>query len=226
MTPEQAKALRESATNIIAHEKTLEREQEKLTAELEKVSKNARQAVMMADEAARDGDAEKAAVFNESAETLATRMVEIDSQMAKIDIELIEARQASAEAKGMASDSAIKMAQMQSKNAELQADLQRAVLAETSLEEDGIPSYGEVKDKIGEKLARAEAEAELAEADGAGELARHTAVVEDAAKDAKARARLAELRSSMGVASPELIETDAADEEAEETPSEPTDEEE
>lgn len=215
MTPEQAKALRESATNIIAHEKTLEREQEKLTAELEKVSKNARQAVMMADEAARDGDPEKAAVFNESAETLATRMVEIDSQMAKIDIELIEARQASAEAKGMASDSAIKMAQMQSKNAELQADLQRAVLAETSLEEDGIPSYDQVKDKIGEKLARAEAEAELAEADGESELARHTAVVEDAAKDAKARARLAELRSSMGVASPELIETDAADEKAE-----------
>ena len=216
MTPEQAKALRESATNIIAHEKTLEREQEKLAAELEKVSKNARQAVMMADEAARDGDAEKAAVFNESAETLATRMVEIDSRSAKIDIELIEARQASAEAKGMASDSAIKMAQMQSKNAELQADLQRAVLAETSLEKDGIPSYDQVKDKIGEKLARAEAEAELAEADGAGELARHTAVVEDAAKDAKARARLAELRTSMGVASPEFVETDTADEKPEE----------
>jgi phage shock protein A len=219
MTPEQAKALRESATNIIAHEKTLEREQEKLAAELENVSKNARQAVMMADEAARDGDAEKAAVFNESAETLATRMVEIDSRTAKIDIELIEARQASAEAKGMASDSAIKMAQMQSKNAELQADLRRAVLAETSLEEDGIPSYDQVRDKIGEKLARAEAEAELSEADGAGELARHTAVVEDAANEAKARARLAELRSSMGVASPEFVETDAADEEPE-TPNE------
>ena len=212
MTPEQAKALRESATNIIAHEKTLEREQEKLTAELEKVSKNARQAVMMADEAARDGDAEKVAVFNDSAETLATRMVEIDSRMAKIDIELIEARQASAEAKGMASDSAIKMAQMQSRNVELQADLQRAVLVETSLEEEGIPSYDQVKDKIGEKLARAEAEAELADADGAGELARHTAVVEDAAKDAKARARLAELRSSMGISSTGLVEADATEE--------------
>ena len=48
--------------------------------------------------------------------------------------------------------------------------------------------------------------------DGAGDLARHTAVVEDAAKDAKARARLAELRSSMGISSTGLVEADATEE--------------
>ena len=51
MTPEQAKALRESATNIIAHEKMLEAEQAKLVAELEKTRTSARQSVLMAEEA-------------------------------------------------------------------------------------------------------------------------------------------------------------------------------
>lgn len=200
MTPEQAKALRESATGIIAHEKSLEREKEKLEAELGKVGRNARQAVMMADEATREGDADKAADFGETAGVLAERMVEIETRVARIDIELIEARQASAEAMSMASDSAIRRTQAQAKSAEMRAEMRRAQMAEAGLEATGTPSYDEVKDKIAMKVARAEAEAELADADGSLTLQAHTERIEEAAKQAKARAKLAELRSSMGIA--------------------------
>ncbi len=215
MTPEQAKALRESATNIIAHEKSLENDKAKLEAELEKVSRNARQAVMMAEEATQAGEADKAAAFGESAEALATHIVGIEQQIAAIDIELIEARQASEEAKSMASDSALKTAQMQAKGAEVRAEFEAAKMTEASLDTTGTPSYDEVKGKINDQLARAEAEAELAEADGVSAVSSATAMVEKAALDAKAAARLAEIKSSMGIASPEPTE-DAMDEEPDE----------
>lgn len=215
MTPEQAKALRESATNIIAHEKSLENDKAKLEAELESVSRNARQAVMMAEEATQAGETDKAASFGESAEALATHMVGIEQQIAAIDIELIEARQASEEAKSMASDSALKTAQMQAKGAEVRAEFEAAKMTEASLDTTGTPSYDEVKGKINDQLARAEAEAELAEADGVSAVSSATAMVEKAALESKAAARLAEIKSSMGISSPEPVQ-DAMDEEPDE----------
>jgi len=172
MTPEQIRALRESATNIIAHEKQLEGQRKKLYDELEKVNTRARQAVMMAEEAARDGDAEKASQFNESAEILSQEIVSIDTQIAAIDVELLEARQASEEAKSIASDSAIQMTKMKTKGAELRAEFERAKMAESAVDAaSGTPSYDEVKGKIGDRLAQAEAQAELAEVDSGDELA-------------------------------------------------------
>lgn len=202
MTPEQVRALRESATNIIAHEKQLEGQRTKLYDELEKMNTRARQAVMMAEEAARDGDADKASRFNESAAILSTEIVSIDTQIAAIDIELIEARQASEEAKSIASDSAIQTTQMQAKGAELRADFERAKMAEATLDASGTPSFDEVKGKIGERIAIAEAEAELADIDGQSDLSGATAMVEQAALESKAAAKLAELRSQMGVSAP------------------------
>lgn len=199
MTPEQIRALRESATNIIAHEKQLEGQRTKLYSELEKVNTNVRQAVMMAEEARREGDEAKATQFEESAEILAQKVVEIDTQIAAIDIELIEARQASDEAKSIASDSAIQMTQMKAKGAELRAEFERAKLAETELAASTTPSFDEVKGKIGDRLAHAEAAAELAEADGQTAMAGATAMVEKAAMESKAAAKLAEIRSQMGI---------------------------
>lgn len=203
MTPEQIKALRESATNIIAHEKQLEGQRTKLYNELEKVNTNTRQAVMMAQEARADGDEAKATQFDESAEVLAQRAVEIDTQIAAIDVELIEARQASEEAKAIASDSAIEMTKLKTKGAELRAEFERAKMAEATVDaSSGVPSYDEVKDKIGDRLAKAEAQAELADADGQAALDGASKMVEKAAMESKAAARLAEIKSQMGILHP------------------------
>ena len=215
MTPEQIKALRESATNIIAHEKQLEGQRTKLYNELEKVNTNTRQAVMMAQEASLEGDEAKAANFDESASLLAEKAVGIDTQIAAIDVELIEARQASEEAKSIASDSAIQMTQMKAKGAELRADFERAKMAEAEISASGSPSFDSVKDKISSRAAIAEAEAELAEIDSGASTAGATAMVEKAAMESKAAARLAEIRSQMGIgmadAEPAPVKDDAAD---------------
>ena len=215
MTPEQIKALRESATNIIAHEKQLKRQRTKLYNELEKVNTNTRQAVMMAQEARLEGDEAKAANFDESASLLAEKAVGIDTQIAAIDVELIEARQASEEAKSIASDSAIQMTQMKAKGAELRADFERAKMAEAEVSASGSPSFDSVKDKISSRAAIAEAEAELAEIDSGASTAGATAMVEKAAMESKAAARLAEIRSQMGIGmadtGPAPVQDDAAD---------------
>lgn len=211
MTPDQVRSLRESATNIIAYQHQLEGQRKRLYDELEKVSTSARQAVMMAEEASRADEADKAARFNESAEILSQQIITIDTQIASIDIELIEASQASEEAKSIASDSAIATTQMKAKGAELRADFERAKMAEASLDATGAPSFDEVKDKIGQRVAHAEAMAELADADGETALAGATAMVEQAAIEARAAARLAEIRSQMGISTDQVVAPAAAE---------------
>ena len=201
MTPEQIRALRESATNIIAHQKQLEGQRKKLYDELEKLNTRARQAVMMGEEAARDGDAEKATRFNESAEIISQEIVSIDTQIAAIDVELIEAREASEEAKSIASDSAIQMTQMKAKGAALRADFERAKMAEATLEAEGGTSFDSVKGKIDNRVATAEARAELDAVESKNDVAGATAMVEQAAAESKAAAKLAEIRNQMGFVS-------------------------
>jgi len=221
MTPDQAKALRDSATNIVAYENQLETQRKKLYDHLERVSTNARQAVMMAEEATREEDLDAAAGFNESAEVLAQEIVDVDAQIARIDIELIEAHQAADEAKSVASDSAIKARQMQTKGIELRAEFERAKAAGSSLDSDGVPSFDEVKSSIGERLAKAEAVAEIDDADGTASVAAATSIVEAAAIEARAAAKLAEIRSQMGIGLPEQQEVPApTDHESEEKSSE------
>lgn len=203
MTPEQIRALRESAVNIIAYENQLEAQRTKLYNELERANTNARQAVMMAAEAEREGDAAKAAQFNDSAELIAQEIVRIDTQIAAIDVELIEAKQASDEAKSIASTSALEITQMKSKGAALRADFERAKMAEMTAEAAGSPSFDSVKGKITDRSAKAEARAELAEVEAGNDIAGATAMVESAAAENAAAAKLAEIRGQMGLMSDE-----------------------
>ncbi len=199
MTPEQVRALRESATNIIAYENQLEAKRTKLYSELERANTNARQAVMMAAEANQEGDSAKAAQFSESAEVIAAEIVRIDTEIAAIDIELIEAKQASDEAKSIASNSAIEMTQMKAKGAALRAEFERAKMAEEIVAAEGGTTFDSVKDKINTKTATVEARAELDAADGQAQAANATAMIETAAAEAKAAAKLAEIRGQMGL---------------------------
>lgn len=209
MTPEQAQALRQSAINIIAHENQLEAQRTKLYNELERANTNARQAVMMAAEAEREGDAAKAANFNESAGIIAEEIVRIDTQIAAIDVELIEAKQASEEAKSIASTSALEITQMKSKGAALRADFERAKMAEASVEASSSPSFDQVADKINQRSAAADAMAEVDGVENDNSMAEATAMVESAAAETAAAAKLAEIRGQLGLMSDQEPVADA-----------------
>lgn len=211
MTPEQAQALRQSAINIIAHENQLEAQRAKLYNELERANTNARQAVLMAAEAEREGDAAKAANFNESAGIIAEEIVRIDTQIAAIDVELIEAKQASEEAKSIASTSALEITQMKSKGAALRADFERAKMAEATVDASSSPSFDQVADKINQRSAAADAMAELDDVENNNSIADATALVESAAAETAAAAKLAEIRGQLGLMSDQEPIADASD---------------
>src|ERR671910_3705772 len=56
---EQQRRLKEQAANVIAHQKQTEIRLNRAMGDLEKINGNARQAVLMADEAAKTGDTAK-----------------------------------------------------------------------------------------------------------------------------------------------------------------------
>ena len=69
---DQHRRLKEQAANVIANQKQTEMRLDRAMEELEKVSGNAKQAVLMADEAAKKGDTEKVEEFTAAAESFAT----------------------------------------------------------------------------------------------------------------------------------------------------------
>ena len=72
---EQHRRLKEQAANVIANQKQTEMRLAKVLDELEKLNRNAQQAVIMADEASKSGDEAKAAEFLNAAETFANQLI-------------------------------------------------------------------------------------------------------------------------------------------------------
>src|SRR6266511_960882 len=70
--------LTEQAANVIANQKQAEMRLNRSMAELEKTNANARQAVLMADDATKKGDAAKASQLTSAAEAIANRMIQLE----------------------------------------------------------------------------------------------------------------------------------------------------
>src|SRR5436190_13262552 len=64
---EQHRRLREQAANVVANQKQTEMRLSRAMEELEKINGNARQAVLMADESTKGGDAAKATDYTRAA---------------------------------------------------------------------------------------------------------------------------------------------------------------
>ena len=78
---DQHRRLKEHAANVIAQQKQTELQLNRAIEHLGKLNANARQAVTMADQAAKAGDAAKAAEYTRAAETIATQLVEVEAQV-------------------------------------------------------------------------------------------------------------------------------------------------
>ena len=77
---DQHRRLKEQAANVIANQKQTEMRLNRAMEELEKVNGNARQAVLMADEAAKKGDTAKAAEYTPAAEAFANRLGPLETR--------------------------------------------------------------------------------------------------------------------------------------------------
>jgi phage shock protein A len=208
---DQHRRLKEQAAMVIANQKQTEMRLERSMGDLEKVSNNARQAVMMADEAQKSGDAAKVAEYTAAAESFANRLIALEHEVESLKELAMQAAQASDQAKAAVQQNASQLQKKLSDRQKLLSQLDQAKMQEqvnramASLSEtvgQDVPTFDEVRDKIEARYAQAKGAAELQESSVESRMLE----VEQAAANTEAQARLAQIRAQLGIGSAEAAE--------------------
>jgi phage shock protein A len=210
---DQHRRLKEHAANVIAQQHLTEQQLDRQLAQLEKLNANARQAVKMADDATKKGDPAKAAEYTRAAETIATQLIAVESQIADLKEQHYAATQAADQAKAAVATNGQVLQQKLAEKQKLLSQLEQAKMQEqmnkamASLSEtvgQEVPTLNEVRDKIEQRYAKAKGMSELQETS----VETRMVEIEAAAQNFEAQARLDEIRSQMGIA-PEAAATEA-----------------
>jgi len=219
---DQQRRLKEQAANVIAHQKQTEIRLNRTMGELEKVNTNAHQAVLMADEAAKKGEQEKATQYTQTAESFANRLIQLEKEVEDLKAMHLQATDAANQAKKAVQQNSMALQQKLAERQKLLSQLDQAKMQETmnkamsSLSEtvgEDVPTLNEVRDKIEARYAKAKGMAELNETSVESRMLE----VEAASMNAEATARLAKIKEQLGItagASEPVPEIPAAEKEA------------
>jgi phage shock protein A len=204
---EQHRRLVEQAANVIANQKQTELRVNRAMEELETVISSARQAVLRADEATRAGDTAKATEYTSAAEAFANRLIAVEKEVDNLKALQLQSTEAANQAKAAVSQNSSALQQKLSERQKLLSQLDQAKMQEqmnramATLSEavgQDVPTLDEVRDKIEARYAKALGTSELQ----GQSVERRMLEVEQAAMSSEAQARLAEIRSSLGLAAP------------------------
>jgi phage shock protein A len=200
----QHRRLKEQATNVIAGQKRAEIQLNGKMSELEKLNANARQALIMAADAQKAGNAEKAAQYNSAAETIANQLIQVEKHVASLKEMVLQTTQASDQAKAAVDQNSRLLQQRIAEKSKLLSQLEQAKMQEEmnsamqSLNEtvgDDVPTLKEVQDKIEARYAKAKASSELNETS----VESRVLEIEQATANVEAQGRLSELRAELGL---------------------------
>jgi phage shock protein A len=205
---DQHRRLKEQAASIIANQKQTEMRLSRTLEDYEKVSNNARQAVIMADEANRTGNTEKATEYTQAAEAFANRMISLEREIDDLKALHTQSGQAAEQARVAVQQNSAAMQKKLAERQRLLGQLDQAKMQEqmntamASLSEtvgDEGPSFDEIREKIEMRYAKAQGITELAESS----LDSKMFEIEQAAMHNEARGRLDEIRGQLGLPAPE-----------------------
>ena len=201
---EQHRRLKEQAANVIANQKQTELQLNRRMEELDKMNGSARQAVMMADDAGKKGDATKAAEYTKAAEAFANRLVALEAEVGSLKQLHLQATQASDQAKAAVSQNS---AAMQKKLADRQKLLSQ--LDQAKMQEQLNRTMGQLNEAVGQDVptldeVQAKIESRYAKAIGAAELQNNSVEarmleVEHASLNTEAQARLSQIKAQLGI---------------------------
>ena len=201
---DQHRRLKEQAANVIANQKQTEMRLNRAMEELEKVNASARQAVLMAEDATKRGDAAKATEYTRAAEAFAQRLIAVEREVEGLKTMSLQTTQAADQAKAAVQQNATVLQKRLSERQKLLSQLDQAKMQEqmnkamASLSEtvgQDVPTLDEVREKIESRYAKALGSAELQ-----GESVESRMLeVEQASMDAEAQARLSQIRSQLGL---------------------------
>ena len=203
---EQHRRLTEQAANVIAHQKQTQMRLDRAQDDLDKVTGNARQALLLTDEATTKGDTAKALEYQQAAESFANRLIALEKEVEGLKAMLLDATQNADAAKSAVQKNSSALQKKLSERQRLLSQLDQAKMQEqmnkamTSLSEtvgQDVPTFDEVRDKIEQRYAKALGASELQ-----GETVESRMLeVEQASMNSDAQARLAEIRTKLGIAS-------------------------
>jgi phage shock protein A len=169
---DQHRRLKEQAVNVIATQKQSELRLNAKMTELEKLNGNARQALIMAADATKAGDAAKATQYNTAAETIANQLIQVEKDVESQKAMVINSTQAADQAKAaVAQNSRLLQQKLAEKNkllsqleqAKMQEQMSKAMDQLNETVGDDVPTLKEVSDKIEARYAKAQAASELQE---------------------------------------------------------------
>ncbi len=201
---EQHRRLKDQAANVIANQKTAELRLNAKMTELEKLNANARQALIMASDAQKAGDATKATQYNSAAETIANQLIQVETDVAGLKAMVLDATQASDQAKAAVQQNSRLLQQKLAEKSRLLSQLDQAKMQEqmnsamSQLSEtvgDDVPTLNEVQQKIEARYAKAKAHSELNDTS----VESRVLEIEQATSNVAAQSRLSELRAELGL---------------------------
>jgi phage shock protein A len=201
---DQHRRLKEQAVNVIATQKQSELRLNAKMGELEKLNGNARQALVMAADAAKAGDEAKATQYNAAAESIANQLIQIEKDVEGLKSMVMNSTQAADQAKAaVAQNSRLLQQKLAEKNkllsqleqAKMQEQMSKAMDQLNETVGSDVPTLKEVSDKIEARYAKARASTELGETSVTSRI--HE--VEMATANVEAQGRLSQLREELGL---------------------------
>ncbi len=199
----QHQALVQQAAAVIGNQRQLEMKLSRQMSEVERLQGNARQALVLADQARAKGDEAEATRYEQSAQTLATQLV--SAEQATEDLKTLhdQALGAAAQARKAVENNSMILQQKLAERAKLLSQLEQAKMQESvaaSLESMSAitapgttPTLDEVRDRIERRYANAMGRAELAGNSVEGRMLE----IQKATLDSAGSARLDQIRASM-----------------------------
>jgi phage shock protein A len=172
--------------------------------ELEKLNANARQALIMAADAEKSGDATKSTQYTSAAETIANQLIQVEKDVESLKTMVLESTQASDQAKAAVQQNSRLLQEKIAEKSKLLSQLDQAKMQEemnsamaqlTETVGGDVPSLAEVQEKIQARYAKAKAAAELSETS----VESRVLEVEQATANVAAQSRLSELRAELGL---------------------------
>ena len=208
---DQHRRLTEQAANVIAHQKQTQMRLDRAQEELDKVTGNARQALLLTDEATTKGETEKALQYQATAESFANRLIALEREVENLRAMLLEAAKNADAAKGAVQKNSMALQKKLSERQRLLSQLDQAKMQEqmnkamaqlTATVGEDVPTFEEIREKIEARSARAQGMADLQGSSVESSMLE----VEQAQINAEAQARLSELRTQLGLPAPAAAE--------------------
>jgi phage shock protein A len=201
---EQHRRLVEQAANVVARQKQTELQLNRAMGELEKTNASTRQALTLAQEASANGDAAKAAEYNQTAEAFAKRLLDNEKQIEDLKTMALQTAQASVQAKAAVQQNSLQLQDRLAERQKLLSQLDQAKMQEqlnsamstlSQSTDHEVPSLEQVRDKIEQRYAKAVGTSELTGTTVESRMLE----VQQASLTSAASSRLDEIRAQMGL---------------------------